>query len=181
MLVDIVAVQFWKILHSRVKKQWDLPESSSYCGKISSLTNTLHKHMCHLLRTEIKIFYIKQFCKEEEEEILPRQSAGWFPFQALVSRIFKSSPHGCKLQMIGQTFSKTFPTSNCHGHIWIQHEKCIQMSTNKPSIGAVVLEIASWILRKYLSSNKISEAETLAWCSINSKVQSTSVTIYSCI
>ena len=32
---------------------------------------------------------------------------------------------------------------DCHCHIWIQHEKCIQMSTNKPSIGSVVLEIAS--------------------------------------
>ena len=29
---------------------------------------------------------------------------------------------------------------------WIQHEKCIQMSTNKPSIGVVVLEIAIQIL-----------------------------------
>ena len=26
-------------------------------------------------------------------------------------------------------------------HIWIQHKKCIQMSTNKPSIGILVLEI----------------------------------------
>ena len=27
-------------------------------------------------------------------------------------------------------------------HIWLQHEKWIQMSTNKPSIGSVVVEIA---------------------------------------
>ena len=27
-------------------------------------------------------------------------------------------------------------------HIWIQHDKCIQMSTNKPSIGSVILEIS---------------------------------------
>ena len=31
--------------------------------------------------------------------------------------------------------------SNFHYHIWIQYEKCMKMSTNKPSIGAVVLEI----------------------------------------
>ena len=34
-----------------------------------------------------------------------------------------------------------------HCHIWIKYEDCIQMSTNKPSIGPVVLEIALWILR----------------------------------
>ena len=33
-------------------------------------------------------------------------------------------------------------------HIWIDNEKCIQMSTNKPSISSVVLEIAPWIWRK---------------------------------
>ena len=32
--------------------------------------------------------------------------------------------------------------------IWIQHEKYIQMGTNKPSIGLVVLEIAPWIKKK---------------------------------
>ena len=42
---------------------------------------------------------------------------------------------------------KKFQKSNFHCHIWIQHEKCIQMSTNKPSIGSVFLKIASWILR----------------------------------
>ena len=30
--------------------------------------------------------------------------------------------------------------SNVHCHIWMQHEKCIKMSTNKPSIGAVALD-----------------------------------------
>ena len=47
------------------------------------------------------------------------------------------------------TFFTNFWNSNIYCHIWIQHEKCIQMSTNKPSIGAVVLEIVSVILRKY--------------------------------
>ena len=39
-------------------------------------------------------------------------------------------------------FSKMFRNSNFRCYIWIQHEKCIQMSTNKPSIGSVVLEKA---------------------------------------
>ena len=42
-----------------------------------------------------------------------------------------------------------FQILNFHCHIWKQHEKFIQMSTNKPSIGAVVLEITPWILRKH--------------------------------
>ena len=29
-----------------------------------------------------------------------------------------------------------------HCHIWMQRVKCIQMSTNKPSFGPMVLEIA---------------------------------------
>ena len=32
--------------------------------------------------------------------------------------------------------------SNYHFHIWIQHEQCILMSANKPSIGAVIHEIS---------------------------------------
>ena len=39
-------------------------------------------------------------------------------------------------------FFKNSRNSIFHCHIWIQHEKCIQMSTNKPSIGSVVLKIA---------------------------------------
>ena len=38
-------------------------------------------------------------------------------------------------------------TFSCY--IWIQHEKCIQMSTNKPSTGSMDLEIASVTSRKY--------------------------------
>ena len=46
------------------------------------------------------------------------------------------------MQTTGQnfpTFSKNFWNSKFHCHI--QHKKCIQMSTNKPSIGAMILEI----------------------------------------
>ena len=39
-------------------------------------------------------------------------------------------------------FSKKIQNLNFHFHIWIQHEKYIQMSTNKPSIGSVVPETA---------------------------------------
>ena len=46
-------------------------------------------------------------------------------------------------------FSTNFWNSNFHCHIWIVHEKCVILSTNKPSIGAVVLEIALWIFWKW--------------------------------
>ena len=39
---------------------------------------------------------------------------------------------------------------NCHYHIWIQHEKWVKMSINKPSIGAVVPEVAHWFWEKSL-------------------------------
>ena len=29
-----------------------------------------------------------------------------------------------------------------HDHIWNQHEKCIQISTNMPGIGSLIREIA---------------------------------------
>ena len=45
-------------------------------------------------------------------------------------------------------FLKNFQKSNFYYHIWIQHEKCIQMSTNKPLIGPVVFEMSSLILRE---------------------------------
>ena len=44
-------------------------------------------------------------------------------------------------------FSTISELSNCV-HILLQHEKCIQMSTNKPMIGPVVLEIACDIFVK---------------------------------
>ena len=49
--------------------------------------------------------------------------------------------------MAGQKFSTFFPTnwwnSYFYWHIWIQHEKCIQMSTNKPSIGPMKMKMNS--------------------------------------
>ena len=44
-------------------------------------------------------------------------------------------------------FSQNVHNSNLYRHICIQHEECIQMSTNKPSIGSVALEIALWFLK----------------------------------
>ena len=38
-------------------------------------------------------------------------------------------------------FVKNCQNLKSHCHTWILHEKCIEMSTNKPSIGAVVLVI----------------------------------------
>ena len=45
-------------------------------------------------------------------------------------------------------FHRNFQNLDFHCHIWIQLEICIKMRTNMPSIGAVVLEITSWILIK---------------------------------
>ena len=38
-------------------------------------------------------------------------------------------------------FYKEIQNSHFHSHPWIQHENCIKMSTNKPSIGAVVSKL----------------------------------------
>ena len=35
-----------------------------------------------------------------------------------------------------------FKNSNFYCHIWIQHEKLIQISTNKPTFGPLVFKIA---------------------------------------
>ena len=58
-------------------------------------------------------------------------------------RIHEGVEHGR-----GANIFRKVINSNFHCHFWIQHGKCIQMSTNKPSIGPVVLELASWILRR---------------------------------
>ena len=53
------------------------------------------------------------------------------------------------------TFSKfitNFTNSNWHFYIWIPHEKCIQMSTNKPTIGSLIHEIAHGICENMLSN-----------------------------
>ena len=53
--------------------------------------------------------------------------------------------------MTGQNFttvSTKMKNTNFHVHICIQNEKCIQISTNKPSLCSVVLVIAPQILRQ---------------------------------
>ena len=47
--------------------------------------------------------------------------------------------------------------------IVIQHEKCIQMSTNKPSIGAVVSKIDPVNLRKYLEISPFVQSTKHVW------------------
>ena len=69
------------------------------------------------------------------------------------------------------SFYRNVQNSNFHCHIWIQQEKCNQMSTNKPSIGSVFLEIASWILGKIFCQYTFLYMKTttsmwgmLSWC-----------------
>ena len=77
----------------------------------------------------------------------------------------------CRRQVqIVQLFSKNSQNSNFHSYIWIQHEKCIQMSTNKPSIGPVVLEIASVILSKYYQFCRFCALKLLARRIVSLKV-----------
>ena len=45
------------------------------------------------------------------------------------------------------TLFQKFPKFTFHFHIWIQYKKCIQMSTNKLSLGSVVLKISPRILK----------------------------------
>ena len=45
---------------------------------------------------------------------------------------------------------KKCSSSNFHCRIWIQHKKCFQMSSNKPSIGLAVSEVAFVTLKKNL-------------------------------
>ena len=55
-----------------------------------------------------------------------------------------------RVQTTGHNFTnffKNFQNSNFHYRTWIQHEKCIQMSTISPSIRVAVLETALWNLR----------------------------------
>ena len=77
--------------------------------------------------------------------------------------IFSNCIYPCRVRMLSLSVqmscandTSNFPNlflkiwnSNFHCYIWIQHEKCIQMSTNKPSIGSVFLEISPWILRQF--------------------------------
>ena len=49
-----------------------------------------------------------------------------------------SADDGSKMLQILYLFSKIV---EFHDHIWNHHDKCIQISTNMPSIGLVVPEI----------------------------------------
>ena len=83
-----------------------------------------------------------------------------------------------------------FQIFNFHCHIWKQHEKFIQMSTNKPSIGAVVLEITPWILRKHrqipiflhssVESKKCILEGATSWRSLETEVGSTKSILMKC-
>ena len=69
---------------------------------------------------------------------------GWF-FQRLALsegwHFLTLSPQN-KERWIFQKKSKIIKISRYHCHIWIQHVKCIKISTNRSSIGSVILEIA---------------------------------------
>ena len=62
-------------------------------------------------------------------------------------------PRGRRVQTTCHKFDK-FGKKNVnilefHGHIWIHHEKCIQKSTNMPSIiGSLICEIDFWKYEK---------------------------------
>ena len=48
----------------------------------------------------------------------------------------------CRRQVKNVTnFVKYLKIVEFHDHIWIHHEKCIQISTNMPSIGLLIVEI----------------------------------------
>ena len=66
--------------------------------------------------------------------------------------------HACIINYIVQMiifFFKIFWDSNFHCHIWIEYEKFTQMSTDKPSIGAVVLGIVTWNVKKVSSKDLV--------------------------
>ena len=53
----------------------------------------------------------------------------------------------CRLQATKLTkFVKNVEIVKVHDHIWNHNEKCIQLSTNMPSIGLVISEIISEML-----------------------------------
>ena len=82
-----------------------------------------------------------------------RSTSGWVLKSSLIYQsytIISSNPLHTDVESRWQAnfFSKKIQNSNFHCHIWIQHEKCIQMSTNKPS-NRNILEIAQVIWRNY--------------------------------
>ena len=53
----------------------------------------------------------------------------------------------CRQQVTKLTkFVKNVEIVKVHDHIWNHNEKCIQLSTNMPIIGLVILEITSDML-----------------------------------
>ena len=68
----------------------------------------------------------------------------------IIRRVKKNSKYNLKI----------FHNSNFYCHIWIQNEKYLQMSTNKPSIGPVVTEIS---LFWEFWENNISKAWCFTW------------------
>ena len=46
--------------------------------------------------------------------------------------------------------SQNFKIVGFHNHIWIHHEKCIQISTYMASIGSLICEINVEILKKVI-------------------------------
>ena len=58
---------------------------------------------------------------------------------------FSFQNHRKRVQTTGQkfnTFLKNVKIFEFHDHIWNQHKKCIQISTNMPGIGSIFREIA---------------------------------------
>ena len=62
--------------------------------------------------------------------------------------IFNSFHAGKRVQTIGSNLKivKNVRILEFHYHIWNQRDKCFQISTNMPSIGLIILEIAFEIL-----------------------------------
>ena len=67
---------------------------------------------------------------------------------------------GRREQTTGQTFHKMFINIEFlefGDYIWNQHEKCIQISTNKPGIGAIIREIGIKIQKCEKSKNTFAQ------------------------
>ena len=75
-----------------------------------------------------------------------REKLGTYKLWAFI--MLSTPPAGeCKRQVINLTnFVKNVQIVEFHGHIWNHHEKCIQLSTNMPSIGVVIPEITCEML-----------------------------------
>ena len=133
---------FKNFLHFEVNQTWCMNEWSverSPRSKKSSIfrsTEPLAYSICWLTHQ-----YHHPVCSYWFSVILALFNIGFATLITLPAR--KSS---CRQQVnFIQTFLKNFPNLNFHCSIWIRLKKCIQMSTNKPSIGRAVLELACLI------------------------------------